>query len=67
MSSSKELIDIVVQLHHETERAVLVSDTGIRDDAVWLPKSQIEYVPGPKPGTIEVTLPEWLAVDKDLI
>lgn len=64
---SKELIDIVVQLHHETERAVLVSDTGVRDDAVWLPKSQIEYVAGPKPGTIEVTCPEWLAIDKGLI
>ena len=65
--SKRELIDVLVRLHHETERAVLVSDTGNRNDAVWLPLSQIEFISGPKPGTIEITLPEWLALSKGLI
>lgn len=57
------LIDCAVQLHHETEKAWLVSDTGERDKAVWIPKSQAEF--DEADGTL--TLPEWLAKDKGLI
>jgi hypothetical protein len=53
-------------VHHVTERAVLVSDTGDNEDAVWLPLSQIEIEPLSK-GTAEITMPEWLAADKGLI
>lgn len=60
------LTDITVQLHQETERAILVSDDGSPDNAVWLPKSQVEFVT--KPGGIaEVTLPEWLAIERGLV
>jgi hypothetical protein len=60
-----DLVDIVVQIHHRTERAILVSDDGDRDNAVWLPLSQIEVMPK-ESGMAEIAMPEWLAVDKGL-
>jgi len=62
-----DLIDITVHVHVETAKAVLVSDNGRKEDAVWLPKSQIDLHPTAEPFTREVTLPEWLAKDKGLI
>lgn len=59
------VIDITVHLHHETDAAVLVSDTADPKDAVWLPKSQIEIEADG--ATHTVTLPEWLALEKELI
>lgn len=60
-----DVIDLEVHLHHETDRAVLVSDTGDKADAVWLPKSQVEIE---EYGTCHmVTLPEWLAEERGLI
>lgn len=55
-------------LHHETIRAILVSDTGNKEDAVWLPKSQIitDYTTS-STDHINITCPEWLAKDKGLI
>jgi hypothetical protein len=60
------LIDLTLQQHHETERAILVSDDADREQAVWLPKSQIEVEPGER-GTVIVTLPEPLAIEKGLV
>lgn len=66
--TKSDLIDITVQLHHETERAILVSDGGDPDKAVWLAKSQIEFSPiKDQSGVIEVTLPEWLATERGLV
>lgn len=60
------LTDITVQIHVETERAILVSSDGDIENAVWLPLSQIEFAT--KPGNIaEVTLPEWLAIERRLV
>lgn len=60
-----DIIDVTVHLHHQTDKAVLVSDTGDKDDAVWLPLSQIEIAPD---GAVHVvTLPEWLAKEKGLV
>lgn len=61
-----DLIDLRVFLHHETERAVLVSDSGDREDAVWLPKSAVE-VDEEKGDVIVITLRESLAQEKGLI
>lgn len=58
-----DLIDLAVEVRHETVRAYLVHD-GKRD--VWLPKSQCEVHYEHNKGAI-VTLPEWLAKDKELI
>ena len=65
-SGKSDLIDLGVELHHRTDRAVLVSDDGDRDKAVWLPLSQIE-IEQMEGATYTVTLPEWLAKDKGLI
>lgn len=61
MKNDLNLVDCAVQLHAETEKAWLVSDTGERADAVWVPKSQAELEDG------VLTLPEWLAKEKELI
>ena len=62
-----DLIDVACCQHAETDKAILVSETGERDDAVWLPKSQIEIENDSHKNFITVTLPEWLATDKGLI
>lgn len=50
-----------VELCHETDDAILISDSeGAR---AWLPKSKCEY--DDSDNTLQ--LPEWLALDKGLI
>lgn len=61
-----ELVDIFMQLHHKTEKAVLVSDDGEEDHAKWIPLSMIE-IEEQKDGVVLITLPSWLAKDKGLI
>lgn len=61
------LTDITVQLHQETQRAILVSDDGDLEKTVWLPKSQVEFAEKPGSDVIEVTLPEWLAIERKLV
>lgn len=65
--TKSDLIDVSAQLHRETDKAVLVSDDGERENALWLPKSQIEFTPPDRKGVTTITLPEWLAKDKGLI
>lgn len=66
MTRRSELIDIELTIHHETEKAVLVSDNGERDEAVWLPLSAIE-IERKASGLAIITMPERLALDKGLI
>ncbi|RJL15295.1 hypothetical protein [Paracoccus siganidrum] len=61
-----DVIDIAVQIHARTDRAILASDDGDKDKAVWLPLSQVEVEIG-QGGTATVTMPEWLAIDKGLV
>jgi hypothetical protein len=60
-----ELVDILCQQHHETDRAYLVSDDGDRERAV-LPKSQVERGDAKGRGVYIFTMPTWLAADKGL-
>jgi hypothetical protein len=60
------LVDIDVQVLHETEKAALVT-VDVPDNGVWLPKSQIELSETGIGGIMTMTLPEWLALDKGLI
>ena len=61
----KELVDITVRKHAETDKAVLVSDDDDEDHAKWIPKSQCEIEPiRGKPGYVIMTPPSWLAEDK---
>jgi hypothetical protein len=58
----KQLFDGSFTLLRETEKAILVTEDGGKTKA-WLPKSQIEYeVRGT---TVEVTMPLWLAKEKE--
>ena len=59
------IIDIDVEVTHRTEMAVLVH-TGDKENAVWLPLSQIEIQHSGFGGIETVTLPEWLALEKGL-
>ena len=63
-----ELVEICVDLVRETAMAILV-DPGDGDE-VWLPKSQIvdvETLPSIPANGVDIEIPEWLALDKDLI
>lgn len=59
------LVDITVMRHAETAKAVLVSNDGDEDGAVWIPKSQIS-IAEMDGKAIEISIPEWLAMDKGL-
>lgn len=71
-----DLVDIACIIIRETDKAYCVNDDGVgkhvdifsgkvetREKEVWLPKSQCEWDPDSK----VMTMPEWLAKDKDLI
>lgn len=59
----KNMIEISATVIHETDMAIFIDDG---DNEVWLPKSQLEDYPDVDETGI-VTLPEWLAKDKELI
>ena len=64
-----EMIPFEVKFLHQTESALLVD---IEGEKVWLPKSIIEVdeyeLDGIRKGNIlEISIPEWLATDKQLI
>lgn len=66
--SRNDTIEVSAEIMGETEKALLVSDTGKRADAVWLPKGLIEYPDGAEKGdTVDIEMPEWLAQDTGLI
>lgn len=63
-----KLVDIEMVIHVDvpTAKAVLASDDGDVKKACWLPRSQIEVDPLPN-GHHMITMPEWLAIQKELI
>ena len=62
-----KLADIEGVIHHQTAHAIRFSKSGEDSSAVWLPKSLVEVQPLERDGWVEVTMPEWLAMDKGLI
>ena len=48
----------------ETDKALLLSDG---DREVWVTKSQLEDVEQLDNGLVRVVMPEWLAIDKELV
>ena len=63
--AKSDLVDIAVQIKHETRAAYLVND-GVQD--TWVPKSQCEIaVDRFNPSMGILTLPQWLAQEKELI
>lgn len=61
-----DIIDIDVEVTARTDKAVLVH-TGIKEQAVWLPLSQIEIEPSGFGGIETVSLPQWLAEERGLV
>lgn len=63
-----DLTDLELMIHHETEKAVLVSADGNRAAAVWLAKSLVEFEEEVRIGKAQiVTLPQHLATEKGLV
>lgn len=58
-----DLIDVEVFLKHETDAAWLVEDSS--GTSTWVPKSQGEISIGAD-GRGVLTIPEWLADEKEL-
>lgn len=61
------IVEILCFLHGETDAAFYVSDTGERQTAVWVPKSQVEAFEHKSGSKVELSLPEWLAIEKELV
>lgn len=60
MSRETEKVELSLTLHHETDKAILVSEDDI--NKVWLPLSQIEILHSHvDKKLIEVEMPLWLA------
>ncbi|MDB5582806.1 MAG: hypothetical protein JWR80_7982 [Bradyrhizobium sp.] len=62
-----DLVDIAACQHAETPKAILISDDGDRDRAVWVPKEHCDIDRSARKNYIIVTMPEWLALEKGLI
>lgn len=58
------LVDVIVSLDHETEKAWLVNDGKTK---VWIAKSQAELELSHGGRFYTLTLPESLAIDKGLV
>ena len=63
MAKNHDIIELQVLIKRSTEKAIMVENLKRRD--VWLPKSQVE-IDGPTSRTT-IQLPEWLAIDKELV
>ena len=59
-TQEKKLCDITAELLHETEKAYLLSDDGVKKQ--WVAKSLCE-----DNGDGTFTMPEWVAHDKGFI
>ncbi len=67
MGQDSKIIDISAQFVHQTEKGFCVKN--LKDKPTWLPKSQIEiegenHMSG---DSVQFQIPEWLAIDKELI
>ena len=61
-----DIIELKVLKKHETEKAVLVEN--LKEKDVWIPKSQIEIdYEDEETSLIDIQIPEWLAIDKELL
>ena len=65
-------VDLDLHILHETENAIKVTQDPLDIDIIdiWLPKSQIEICPEYDPeydDEAEVSVPEWLAIEKGLL
>lgn len=63
-----DIVDLELMIHQQTPAAVLVSDDGDRNRAVWLPKKRVEFDEKRELGKAQiVSMPEDLAIEKGLV
>jgi hypothetical protein len=60
-----ETVELDLHWHQETDKAIMVSENGVDDETLWLPKSQIEYE-RTRTG-VRATVPVWLAEKEGLV
>ena len=67
MKSDLVNLELFMVCDEPERKAIRVQDEG--GLKVWLPRSQIEfeYLGGQNAHAIKVTLPEWLAIEKELV
>lgn len=62
----KKPIEICLEIKHETDLALHVTD-GVTE-LQWIPKSEVYLMEDGGPGdTIDIAMPEWLAMEKGFI
>ncbi len=61
------LIDLECDYIGESDDAILIANPYEDKDSIWLPKSQIEIEYHGHVGCVTVTMPEWLAIEKELV
>jgi len=68
MNRKQESVSLDVYIERRSARAVLVEN--LKGEGVWVPISQIHYFERGvlEPGEdVEIWIPEWLAMEKELI
>lgn len=66
-SFTTEHVEVEVKIHFETEKALLVSGDGEKDHAVWIAKSLIEVIDEGEKAYAILTIPQYLAEEKELV
>lgn len=58
-------IEIAVEIIHRTEKAFMVKN--LKDQNVWIPRSQISDYMGDEDSPETIFIPQWLAEEKELV
>jgi len=67
MGKEERKVEVCLIIQLETEKAFGCKEWET-SDVIWLPKSQIELLEDGGPGdTVEMVVPEWLAIKKGLV
>ena len=62
--TKSDLVDLDVIIVHRTERAVLIDDG---DQEVWLALAHVEIELTGVNRNAQITIPEWLEIEKELV
>jgi hypothetical protein len=57
---------LVLVRHHQTDKAVLVSDTGVASKSVWIPKAMVTIEQPSERGILVATISKTFAEQKNL-
>jgi Mg2+/Co2+ transporter CorC len=60
-----EYVTINCSMLEPREKAIEITDDGV--NSFWIPRSQIKNIEELDDMTMNLTIPEWLAIDKGLI